>query len=248
MARHAWASAEWVEDYVARYGFPPIAGGAPDDDDTAKDDEQDEGKDDSKPADEKDTDDDKVSADDDWQVKARKHERALKRERKAREAAEAKLQERETADLSEQEQAIERAKQEARDEAKAEGEKERRGDRLENASMRLAAKGFEIGEGDDAQTVRFADPDDALIYVERAIRSGDVDEDDIFDSEGKVQQDALKDALADILASKPHLRADGKDNGKPKGSADTRKGDKASTDLESMTPEDHARRKYGAAK
>jgi flagellar biosynthesis GTPase FlhF len=226
----------------------PVRGGSSEDDDDADKDADKKGDPPPPdPKDRKDDPDDKVKPEDDWQAKARKHERAAKRERKAREEAERKLQERADADKSDQEKAIDQARKEAAEEARKEAAEERRSDRLEVQSTRLAAKGFQVGEGDDAETVKFADPDDAVVYVERAIRSGEVDEDDIFDAEGKVNSDALKDALGEILESKPHLRA-GENGGRPKGSADTRKGDAATKDLEAMTPEDHAQRKYGAKK
>jgi hypothetical protein len=83
--------------------------------------------------------------------------------------------------------------------------------------------------------VRFADPDDALMHIERAIRAGDIDAADIFDDDGKVQTGALQTALADILEHKPHLRSSDTP-GKPKGNPDTRRGNAADTDLEAMGP------------
>jgi seryl-tRNA synthetase len=232
---------------VVALTMAPVRGGSPEGDDDADTDDDAKDAPPPKAEDREDDADDKVESDDDWKTKARKHERAVRRERKAREEAERKLKERDDADRSEQEKALDKARKEAADEVRAESEKDRRHDRLEVRTTSLAAKGFTIGEGDDAQTVKFADPDDALIYIERAIRAGDVDEDDIFDSEGKVQTDALTTALGEVLESKPHLRAT--ENGsKPKGSADTRKGSPAQKDLESMSPEDHARAKYGTTK
>jgi hypothetical protein len=237
-----WGTPEWVEWYTAEHGFAPLAGGSEDDD---ADDKGDDKPDDAPPPKPEDREpDDKVEPDDDWKAKSRKNEtRAKKAEREARELRE-RLEKLESESKTEHEKAIEAARKEEREKVQSEAEKERRHDRLESKCVSLGAKGFEIGEGDDAQTVKFADPDDALIYVERAIRSGDIDESDIFDDEGKVNADALKTALGDILESKPHLRA--KDNGKPNGSADTRKGSPADKDLESMSPADHDRRKYPA--
>jgi hypothetical protein len=163
-----------------------------------------------------------VTKDDDWQTKARKHERAAKAERKKREEAERRLKEKDDEDKTEQEKAVEKAREEGKTAAATEAEKDRRHDRLEAKCATIAARGIKLGEGDDEKTVKFADPDDAQVYIERAIREGDVDEDDIFDGEGKVNADALTDALADLLKSKPHLQAgDGKT---PPGNADTRKG------------------------
>ena len=183
-------------------------------------------------------DDDRVKADDDWQAKARKHERAAKKERKAREAAEAKLREKETADQTDQEKAIEKARQEARDEALAEAQKERRTDRLEVAVTRLATKGVKVGEGDEAKTVTFADPDDAIVHVERAIGRDEIDGDDIFDSEGKVNTDALTTALGELLERKKHLQA--RTNGAaPAGDADAGKGAGAAKGADDMSVDDH---------
>lgn len=167
-------------------------------------------------------DDDRIVKDDDWQAKARKHERAAKKARKEAEDAARKLKELEDADKSEQEKAIEKAREEARNEALSEAEKERRSDRLEVAVTRLAAKGFKVGEGDNAKTVRFRDAEDALVNIERSL-GGEVDEDDIYDSEGKVNSDALQTALVELAERKPHLVEDGKPP-KPSGDADGGKG------------------------
>jgi hypothetical protein len=214
----------------------------PDDDPEPKDDPPKGGSDpDPKP----DDDPDKVTPDDDWQAKARKHERAAKKERKAREELEQKLKEREDEEKSERDKAIDKAREEAKAEVLTEVEKERRGDRLETAVTRLS-KGIKIGDGDDAKTVRFAD-EDVLLRIERQLRSEDIDSDDLYDSEGKVNTDTLRDAAEKILAANPHLvTGDGKS--KPSGDADTRKGDTAKSDLESMSPEDHEKRKYGDKK
>lgn len=156
-----------------------------------------------------------------WEKRAKRgnNDAAAKRERKKREAVEAKLRQRDDADKSEQEKAIEAARKEAREEALGEAEKDRRSDRLEVAVTRLAAKGVKVGDDDDAETVRFADPEDALLHLERAIDRGDVDEDDIYNENGRPNADAVTDALADLLTAKPHLRATG--NG---GAATGRKG------------------------
>lgn len=187
--------------------------------------------------------DEPIKPEDDWQAKARKHERDLKKERKVREETERKLKEREDADKSEQEKAIEAARDEARKEAMAEADKERRADRLESAVTRLALRGIERGEGDDAKTIKFADSEDALLRVERAISRGDIDVEEIYDSEGKVNTDALTTALGEILERNPHLAANGS-GPPPPGDPDTRKGTPAPSDLEAMTPADHEKRKY----
>lgn len=184
----------------------------------------------------------KVTAEDDWKAKARKHERALKAERKTREEFERRLKEREDADKSETEKAIEKARQEARQEALSEAEKERRQDRLELAVTRLAAKGITVGEGDEAK--RFADPEDALDLVTARIARNALDPDSLYEEDGQVDQDALKDILGEIAAAKPGLLADGPVVRPKGGAADAGKG-QASKDLEAMSPSDHEKRKYG---
>lgn len=190
--------------------------------------------------------------DEDWKWQARKHERRSKSEKKKREEAEAKLRKREEADKSEQEKAVDKAREEGRTAALTEAEKERRSDRLEVAVTRLANKPIEIGEGDDAKKVRFADSDDALLYIERAIGRGDIEVEEIFDGDGKVKSDALKAELAELLESKPHfqLRSSegdgepGKKKGKTAdGGADQGKGSGGgSKELEEMSAEDHFKR------
>jgi hypothetical protein len=173
----------------------------------------------------------------DWKREARKHERREKAERKAREEAERKLKEREDADKSDQEKAIDEAKKAARAEAETEFETSRRQDRLEVAVTRVAAKGVTIKDGDGTKTARFADAEDALVHLERAISRGDVESDELFDNEGKVKSSELQSALADLLAEKPHLIA--ADNGgatsrKVEGDADAGKGKGADGDKEDM--------------
>lgn len=170
---------------------------------------------------------------DKWKALSRKNEKELEKARKA-------LKEREDADKSEQEKAIEKAREEARSEALSEAEKDRRADRLDAAVTRLAAKGVKVGDGDDAKTMKFADPEDALAFLQRG------DTDGLFDDDGKVDSDALTEALVDLAKRKPHLTAEGKPG--PSGDADTRRGETANTDLEAMSPEDHAKRKYGNTK
>lgn len=248
--RLAWAyiraflssTPSWLDTRTGRV-LPLIGGaeeGSSDDDDSASDDDKPKG-------DDEDGSDEKVTPDDNWKTKARKHEAAVKRERKKREELEENLKKLRDADKSDHERAVEKAREEARTEALGEAEKERRSDRLEVAVTRLAAKGVKVGEGDDAKSIRFADPEDALLRIERAVSRGDLDADDVFDDDGKVKTDALADELVQIASANPHLVANGEGR-KANGDADTRKGEKASNDLESMTPEDHAKRKYGAKK
>jgi hypothetical protein len=185
-----------------------------------------------------------------WKNQSRKHERRAKNEKKKREEADAKLKKREEADKSEQEKAIDKAREEGRTSALTEAEKERRSDRLEVAVTRLANKTFTLGEGADATKARFADSDDALLYIERAISKGEIDADDIFDENNKVKVDALKGELAELLESKPHYQArsevEGEGKGKGKaanGGGDQGKGSGAgSKDLEEMSADDHFKR------
>lgn len=167
-----------------------------------------------------------AKAEPDWKRESRKHEARAKAERKRREELERKLSEQSDAEKSEHEKAIEQARKEAADEARTEAEKERRRDRLEVQVARLAAKSF-------------ADVDDALLHVERRIASGDIDADTIFDEEGKVHTDALKEALDDLLEAKPHLKAEAGNGGRPSGSADAGKGKGGAKDLEAMSIDDH---------
>ena len=190
-------------------------------------------------------DPDKVKPDDDWKTKARKNETRAKREERKRREAEAELQKLRDKDKSETERAIEKAREEARNEALTEAEKERRADRLEVAVTRAAARGVTVGEGDDAKNVKFADPEDALLRVEKRVRDGVIDGDELYDDQGKVNTDLLADALAEIASDYPHLVGGNGERPKPAGDPDSRKGDPAQKDLESMTPEDHAKRKYG---
>lgn len=174
-------------------------------------------------------DDDKI----DWKAMARKHETRAKKSAKEIDTLKARLQEIEDSNKSDSEKAIAKAREEAKAEAQAEAQAERRADRLEVAVTRLAAKGVTVGD----QTVKFADPEDALIFVERAINAGETE--DIFDDEGKVQTDALTNALVDILKRKPNLAADG--TPPSPGDSDAGKGKGSSGSL-SADPEDHFQR------
>lgn len=174
----------------------------------------------------------------DWKRESRKHESRSKAEKKRADALQAELEELKKGKQTDQEKAIEDAKKEAREAALSEAEKERRADRLEVAVTRLAAKGVKVGTGDDAKTVKFADPEDALVFIERAVSKGDIDSDDIFDSEGKVQTDALTTALSDLLERKPNLAADSNGSGRAGGSSDAGKGS-STTALDEMDVEQH---------
>jgi hypothetical protein len=165
-----------------------------------------------------------------WKQQSRKHEREAKKARAEAEKLRQQLVAREDQDKSETEKRIEEAEQRARDETTSKYETERQHDRLENVTFKLAAKGVTVGSGKDAKTVKFADPDDAIVYLERAISNGDVDQDEIFDDKGKVRSDNLEEALAEVLEAKPHLVAGDKPGPKVKGSGDGGKGSAATTD------------------
>jgi hypothetical protein len=159
----------------------------------------------------------------------RRNKRAAERKDEKVAEAEKKLKEREEADQSEQEKAVTKAKEEGRTEALTEAQKERRADRLESAVIRAASKKVEVGEGDDKKTVRFDDPEDAELYLQQAIKKGDLDEDDLFDEDGKVKADVVAEALKEILEDKPKLAEEvgGSGDGKTKtadGGADQGKG------------------------
>jgi hypothetical protein len=178
---------------------------------------------------------------------ARRHERDAKRERKARESAEQRVKDRDTADQSEHEKAVQKAREEGEQSARQANEKERRGDRLENAAIKLAGKGVKVKLGDEEQTLKFTDPDDAFVYIERMIRNGDLDEDDLFDDKGKVKPDALTEALEELVDAKPHLVAAGGNGGgnggrKVHGSADGGKGSGGSKSVDEMSTEEHFQR------
>lgn len=178
--------------------------------------------------------------------------RKLKRLEKENGDLGGKLKEVEDSKKSDTEKAIEKAKEEGRSEALTEAQKDRRADRLESAVTRAASKKIKVGEGDDAKTVRFEDPEDAEIYLQRKIAKGDLDEADLFDDDGKVKTDVIADALAEILEEKPRLAEDsGTDSGSGKtkktadGDADQGKGKSAGSGVEDMSVEDHVKRLAG---
>lgn len=185
------------------------------------------------------TDDKSVETEVDWKAESRKHERRSKQTAKELEETRRKLQEREDADKSEQDKAIDEAKRAAREEALTEAQKERRADRLEVAVTRLATKGIKVGD----DLAKFADPEDVLTYLDRAIAKGDLNADDIFNEESQVQTEALTDTLADLAKRKPHWLEGHKPAGP--GDSDAGKGSGGAKGLEDMTVEDHAKRKYG---
>lgn len=209
--------------------FPPLAGADGEDEDTSTDDAADTSADAADTAadgEDQGGDEQGEKREPDWKRESRKHERRAKQEREAREAAEKRLKDLEDADKSEQDKALEKAREDAKLEALTEVEKERRDERLDLAVTRAAAR-------------TFADTEDALLNIRREIAAGELP--DIFDDEGKVQTDALKEALEDLLERKPHLAAGGAP-GNP-GDPDRGKGKGAGASLEEMGVEDHLKRK-----
>lgn len=197
------------------------------------------------------TDDDKDTGAADQQndpgylkAQSRKHERRAKAERKAREEAERKLREREDADKTEQQKAIDKAREEATAEVTTKYEKQQRADRIENAVTKLSLKGFKAKDADGKEIVlRFADPDDAQLRLDRALRNEDLTYDDIY-ADGKVQSPAIVEFLTELLEEHPRLRAQDRattgaaggkdvdfDGGKGGGSGDK--------DPDSMSHDDH---------
>jgi hypothetical protein len=154
----------------------------------------------------------------DWKAYARKHERLSKKASKQVEDLQAELAKAKEATQTDQEKALEQARKEAADEARNEVVGELRKERLQAAVARSAAG-------------KFADVDDAIKLL-------DLEDDDIFDEDGKVNADNLKSALDDLLDRKPHLAASplGK---KPAGDADAGKGQGGSKSLEDMSVEEH---------
>lgn len=146
---------------------------------------------------------------------ARKHENRAKAEKTAREKAEGELEKLRNASKSAEEKALDKARKEAKAEAETEHSKELREVRLEVAVAKRARD--------------LADVDDVVLNIERAINSGELAEDDIFDNEGKVQAKALKKALDDLLERKPHLKA-GANGTRPSGNANGGEGDDADAD------------------
>ena len=172
----------------------------------------------------------------DWKRESRKHERRAKAEKDLNETLKKEIDKIKASGRSDQEKAIEKAKEEAKAEAQTELDKERRGDRLEGAVLRLAAKGVTVGKGEDAKTVRFDDPEDALIFIERAVSRGDLPENTLYDDSGRPKTDVLTEELVDLLERKPALAADGGKKVDDPGDADAGKGKgkKSSEDMNDL--------------
>lgn len=180
-----------------------------------------------------------------WRQRSRSWERKAKEAEKQRAEYEKRLKDREEQDKSEFEKAVEAARQEGEKTARDASEKERRADRLETAAVRLASKGFKVTDEDGKEvTVTFADPDDAHIHIERMLRRGDLDESELFDDSGRVRNEALTEALTELIQNRPHLAANGhapgggRPRGKVAGSADGGKGSGGAKELEDRSTEE----------
>ena len=178
----------------------------------------------------------------DWRAKSRSWERTAKKAQKDRAEFEKQLKDREEIDKSAHEKAVEAARQEGEKTAREAADKDRRADRLETAAIRLASKGVKVKDDDGKEvTIQFADPDDAWVYIERMIRRGDLDEDDLFDDKGKVKPEAVIEALRELIDARPHLAANGAGpakRSKVAGSADGGKGSSGAKELEDRSPEE----------
>lgn len=197
--------------------------------------------------------DPKPKSDEDWKRESRKHERRTKQTRDVLaslaagdsigEAAKKagfseetvlgwlpddvkqKIKDREDAQKTEQQKAIDKARADATAEAEGKFEATRRDDKIEQAVTKLSLGGFKVEVDGEEKTLKFEDPDDAQLRIDRALRDGDLEYDDIY-SDGKVKTDAVKDFLSDVLAKHPRLQAgdSGAAGRKVEGSADGGKG------------------------
>lgn len=240
--------AEWpaARERIRLSGHPTC-----DDDDKDDDKDKDKGtaddadKDADKGADADDADDDDKDTPDepDWKKMSRRHERDAKKLRKDTEDLTRKLRERDDADKTEQQKAIDKARDDATAEVTTKYEAQQREDRIENAVTKLSLKGFKAKRDGKDITLRFADPDDAQLRLDRALRNGDLAYDEIY-ADGKVQADAVTTFLTELLEEHPRLRA--AENGNPTGKDqepvdfDGGKGkDGGGKDLSAMSPDDH---------
>jgi hypothetical protein len=217
LARPAWAQ---ISDGIRASGVPTCEGDDDGGDDAGTDGGGDEGTDGARDGDGDGDGGEERTADEAAKLRRelQKHRGTERRAKTAeRELADLrkKLSEFEAQSLSETERALKQAREEAAAEVAGRYETERRAERLELAVTRQATRGVKL---DDDETVKFADPDDALAHLDRAIRRGEIDGNDIYDDQGRVQSDALESALADLLRARPHLQA--RPAGSSNGSAD----------------------------
>lgn len=247
-----------VGDYLRLALMPsgrlmPVLAGADDgddsddsDDDSADDDGDDSDDDDADTADDDDdSDSDDDDSDDDDQNKpsflrrmARRHENRAKAQKKRADRLQAEVERLKNGGKGGDDD--DDPDREALDAEKQGLEEERRSFRLEQSISRMSRKGIKVEVDGAEKALKFADPDDALLHIERQIRAGEIEQSDIFDDEGKVDRKGLKDALAELLEDKPHLAA--ASNGgsrKPKGGSGAGRGSGSGKDLESMSADDH---------
>ena len=223
--------------------LPSIAGGAPDEDEDDDDADRDRTGDEDDDADRDRTGDEDEAPrgkERDWKREARRKERELKSAQRARAEAEEKLARATEANRSERERELDRAKKDVEAAVRAELEADRRGERLENKALALAARGVKVTVKEDGRDVervlKFEDPDDAVTFLERAIKNRDTSMDELFDADGKIDGAALSEVLADILSTKPKLAAGDNGGGGGRGSNDASRGGSAPAgDLESLS-------------
>lgn len=199
-----------------RNGDPiwPVVGAAPDDDDT-DDDQQDEGGDDRGQQGDDGGDDEGADQLGDAGKRALdRMKQQLREERKRRKAAEEKASAAGKKPTDGDTPDVDEIRKQAREEAAAESLRERVMDKIE------------------AKARRFADPEDAAVLL---LRGREIEE---FVDGGKVDADAIAEALDELADKKPHLLAR-QSNG---GSFDTGRGKRhdkpqlTRDDLKKMTP------------
>lgn len=195
---------------VRRNGDPiwPVLGAAPDDpddDDREEDGDEDESDDDDEGDDSEDEDDDKskskksnepdTNSVDYWKRRSRQNERDAKKHKRENERLkrstskpDTKSKDKKKPGDDDDQPDPEQLREQAREEARAEVMKDRVSDKIE------------------AKARKFADPEDAAVML---LRSADVD--DFLDDDGKIDVEAINEALDELLEKKPYLAAgDGK--------------------------------------
>jgi len=204
-----------------RNGQPiwPVIGAAPDDDDSGKKDPP-KDSDDSADSDEDDTDEpDPQGADqlgDAGKKALDRMKEQLREEKRRRKEAERKLAEAAKPKPDDRPDP-EEIRRQAREEARAEALRERVVDRIEAKAAR-----------------RFVDPEDAVAIL---LRGRDLDE---FIEDGKIDTEAITNALDELAKAKPHLLAGQTSTGK----FDTARGKRSEPDqltrddLEGMSPQE----------
>lgn len=233
----AWGTPAWVEQYIEKHGFPPIAGG----DDGATEDGGDAGDgasgsgddgsagagagsgsgDDSGAAgtgaaggDDAGTGDgDDAGSTTDWKAEARKHEDRSKSHKARADKAEADLKKIQDANKSEQQKAIDDAVNKAKSET-ATGFRTS----IAQAEVKAAATGM-------------------LEYPDTAWDLLKLDVDKLFDEDNEIDSKQITEAIEKLLKDRPKLAAGAAS--KTSGGADGGKGSKESPSQEDMSVEDH---------